>query len=709
MKSEEFATAQKESDETATEQSAVANSSPFTLHSSLLKKYWGYDDFRGIQREIIESISAGHDTLGLMPTGGGKSITFQVPALAMKGVCIVITPLIALMKDQVHHLRQLGISAAAIYSGMQHDDILRTLENAILGNTKLLYVSPERLGSSIFQTKLAHMNVSFVTVDEAHCISQWGYDFRPSYLEIANIRHIHPNVPVLALTATATPKVVEDICDKLQMKTQPLKTHSQPHEAQPHKTHPQPLPDREGSSCSHDGSFHVFRMSFERKNLAYLVRYAPDKYYELINLLSSYTAHPSGLTNSGSGSAIVYVRSRRHAREIAEHLCEAGLSATFYHAGLDHADKDRRQRDWQHDRVRIMVSTNAFGMGIDKPDVRVVIHYECPDSLEAYFQEAGRAGRDGLPAKAILLFNGSDSGKLQKRVEDTFPPRAYIKEVYEHLAYYYQIATGDGYGVSREFHMDEFCQRFHHFPVRVHSALQILQRAGYIDYDEEADNQARVRFLVGREELYYLQHVSPDEDRVIVALLRNYGGLFADYGFIDEDLVAQQAGLTRFQTHEVLKTLSMRHLIKFIPCSHVPLIRYLQRREDTEQLQLPRAIHEDRLEQYKERIMAMLNYAQSESPCRSRQLLEYFGEHTTHDCGQCDVCLRESGQTVTAEGMKNGRRQILDLLGDHKRHHVTELLRLPLSREELDAALTDLLQEEDVRQDDGFLTINVKQ
>lgn len=447
----------------------------------ILKKYWGYDDFRGIQRDIIESIGSGHDTLGLMPTGGGKSITFQVPALAQEGVCIVITPLIALMKDQVHHLRQLGIRAAAIYSGMTHEQVLLTLENCILGSTKILYVSPERLGSSLFQTKLRHMQVSFITVDEAHCISQWGYDFRPSYLEIANIRDICPDAPVLALTATATPKVVEDIQEKLSKKPG--------------------IPEESGKT-----GFNVFRMSFERKNLAYLVHYAADKYFELIRLLQD-----------SSGSAIVYVRSRRHAREIAEHLTEAGLSATFYHAGLDHADKDRRQRDWQHDAVRIMVATNAFGMGIDKPDVRIVIHYDCPDSLEAYFQEAGRAGRDGEPAHAVLLYNGNDNGKLTKRVDDTFPPRDYIKEVYEHLAYYYQIATGDGYGVSHEFNIEEFSQRFRHFPIRVHSALQILQRAGYIEYDEEADHQARVRFLVGRDDLYRLEQVTPDEERVIVA------------------------------------------------------------------------------------------------------------------------------------------------------------------------------------------------
>ena len=625
-------------------------------YKEILQRYWGYDDFRGIQRDIIESISSGHDTLGLMPTGGGKSITFQVPAMAMQGVCIVITPLIALMKDQVHHLRQIGIRAEAIYSGMQHDDILRILENCILGKVKLLYVSPERLGSQLFQKKLSHMQVSFITVDEAHCISQWGYDFRPSYLDIANIRVIHPNVPVLALTATATPKVVEDICQKLE------------------------------------GTFNVFRMSFERQNLAYLVLNTPDKHYELIHQLEGI-----------SGSAIVYVRSRRHAREIAEHLTEAGLSATFYHAGLDHADKDSRQRAWLHDRVRIMVATNAFGMGIDKADVRVVIHYDCPDSIEAYFQEAGRAGRDGQPARALLLYNSSDNGKLMKRIDDTYPQKAYIKTVYEHLAYYYQIATGDGYGVTHEFHIEEFCQRFHHFPIRVHAALQILDRAGYIAYDEEADHQARVRFLVSREDLYRLSQVTADEERVIIALLRNYGGLFADYGFIDEGVVARQAGLTQPQTYDILKTLSERRLLSFIPRKQIPYIRYCQRREDAEHVMIPRQVYEDRLEQYRERIHAMLRYAQSTDRCRSRQLLEYFGEQTSHDCGQCDVCLQDRGLLVTEAGQQQARQQILALLSDGKRHHITELFRLPLPTEELNAALTSLVQEENISQEDGFM------
>lgn len=625
--------------------------------SHLLKKYWGYDDFRGIQREIIESIGSGHDTLGLMPTGGGKSITFQVPALAMEGVCVVITPLIALMKDQVHHLRQRGIMAAAVYSGMQHDDIIRILENCILGSTKLLYVSPERLGSSLFQTKLRHMKVSFITVDEAHCISQWGYDFRPSYLQIAEIRRICPDVPVLALTATATPKVVEDICDKLTLST-------------PH-------------------TFNIFRMSFERKNLTYLVSHAMDKRTELIQLL-----------NGEQGAAIVYVRSRRHAREVAELLTEAGLSATFYHAGLEHAIKDQRQRDWQHDRVRIMVATNAFGMGIDKPDVRIVAHYDCPDSIEAYFQEAGRAGRDGQPSRAILLYNAADEPKLRKRISDTFPEKEYIRKVYDHLAYYYQIATGDGYGVSREFNIDDFCRKFNHFPIRVHAALQILQRAGYIEYTEEQDNQARVRFLVTRDDLYRLRGDSPNEERVIVALLRSYGGLFADYGFIDESMIANQCGMKSHEVYQTLKGLSEKHILHFIPRKQVPYIRYMQRREDSEHVQLSKEVYEERLTQYKERIEAMLRYAMDSSRCRSRQLLEYFGEKDTKDCGQCDVCHHTSKTDI-----QQAKQQILTLLSDRQRHHVTELLRLQLPKEELDKALTYLLQEEHIMQKDGYLII----
>ena len=629
-------------------------------YRQILNRYWGYDDFRGIQQQIIESIGSGHDTLGLMPTGGGKSITFQVPALSMEGVCLVVTPLIALMKDQVQHLQRLGIRAEAIYSGLQQNDILRILENCIFGGVKLLYVSPERLSSPLFQTKLRHMRISFITVDEAHCISQWGYDFRPSYLEIAKIRDIHPEAPVLALTATATPAVVDDIILKLKARDKQEET-----------------------------SFHVFRMSFERKNLTYLVSQTHDKPEELVHLFQLYP-----------GAAIVYVRSRRRAREVAEHLMEAGFSATFYHAGLDHAEKDQRQEDWQQDRTRIMVATNAFGMGIDKPDVRLVVHYDCPDSIEAYFQEAGRAGRDGLPAQAILLYNHGDRAKLERRISEAFPEKDYIRQVYEHLAYFFQIATGDGYGVSREFNIELFCQRFHHFPIRVHAALQLLERAGYIEYDEEADHQARVRFLVSRDDLYRLNQVSDQEERVIVALLRSYGGLFADYGFIDESIVAQQAGLTPPQTYEILKALSQRHLLHFIPQRNMPYIRYMQRREDSENVQLPPAVYEERLAQYKERIHAMIHYAQSDHPCRSRQLLAYFGEHSDHNCGQCDVC------RSTAEEAPSATRHILQLLSDRKAHPVSELATLPYPQDAINAAVAELISEEYIQQRDGLVELS---
>ena len=631
-------------------------------YNEILKRYWGYDDFRGVQREIIESIGSGHDTLGLMPTGGGKSVTFQVPALSMEGVCIVITPLIALMKDQVHHLRQRGIIAAAIYSGMQRDDIIRILENCILGTTKLLYVSPERLGSDLFQAKLRHMRVSFITVDEAHCISQWGYDFRPSYLKIADIRRICPDVPVLALTATATPKVVDDICAKLTLNSK-LST-----------------------------SFRVFRMSFERKNLTYLVSHATDKQADLIHLLDGM-----------KGSAIVYVRSRRHAREVAEMLTEAGLSATFYHAGLESAVKDQRQRDWQHDRVRIMVATNAFGMGIDKSDVRLVIHMDCPDSLEAYFQEAGRAGRDGQKSYAVLLYNDHDRAKLTKRIGDTFPEKDYIYKVYEHLAYFYQLAVGDGYGMTKDFDIDQFCRSFKHFPIQVDSALKILSRAGYLAYDENNDNNARVHFLLSRNELDRLNDLSENQDKVITSLLRNYGGLFTDYCFINEMLLAHQAGLTQPQVYMILKNLSDRHILHFIPHRKVPSITYIQRREETEHIVIPPAIYEERKAQYQKRIEAVIRYATDDTQCRSRQLLRYFGETRSHDCGQCDVCLSHIGDKAAEDRLAQAKERILRLLSDHQMHHITEINSIKLPSDILDQALEDLVNEEEIHIKDSFI------
>ena len=631
-------------------------------YQSLLKQYWGYDDFRGIQREIIESIGSGHDTLGLMPTGGGKSITFQVPALAQEGTCIVITPLIALMKDQVDHLLRRGIRAAAIYSGLTHEEIIVTLENCIFGNVRILYVSPERLSSELFQTKLRHMRVSFITVDEAHCISQWGYDFRPSYLEIAKIRKLVPDAPVLALTATATPAVVKDIQDKLTLKA--------------------------------ERTFNVFRMSFERTNLTYVVRHTTDKRKELIHIL-----------NSVKGTAIVYARSRRRTKEFSEMLNEAGIPATFYHAGLDTTVKDERQQAWQHDQVRVMVSTNAFGMGIDKPDVRLVIHIDCPDSIEAYFQEAGRAGRDGFKAYAVLLYNDADERKLEKRIADTFPEKDYIRQVYEHLAYFYQIGVGSGYNHTFEFNIDKFCHTFRHFPIQVDSALKILNRAGYIEYTEEQDNQARVMFTIGRNDLYRLENTSPNEEKIITALLRNYGGLFTDYNYIDESFIASQTQLEPHQVYMTLKGLSQRHILHFIPQKKTPYIRYTQRREDMEHIMLPPAVYEERKKQYEERIHAIIKYATNDQVCRSRQLLRYFGEDDSHDCHLCDVCLahRPEGK-VTETRFTNAMEQILARLDDGKPHPITDLRDIQLPTDELDAALEYLLQEELIRQDDGLLT-----
>ena len=628
----------------------------------ILKQYWGYSDFRGIQREIIESIGSGHDTLGLMPTGGGKSITFQVPALAQEGTCIVITPLIALMKDQVDHLRRRGIRAAAIYSGLAREEIIITLENCIFGDIRILYVSPERLSSELFQTKLRHMRVSFITVDEAHCISQWGYDFRPSYLEIAKIRKIVPKAPVLALTATATPQVVDDIQQKLGF---PPKAH-------------------------------VFRMSFERKNLAYVVRQAADKREQLIHIL-----------NSMNGSAIVYARSRKRTKEFADLLNEAGIPATFYHAGLDAAVKDERQRSWQQDEIRVMVATNAFGMGIDKPDVRLVIHIDCPDSIEAYFQEAGRAGRDGRKAYAVLLYNNADQRKLEKRIADTFPEKDFIRQIYEHLAYFYQIGVGSGYNHTFEFNIDKFCHAFHHFPIQVDSALKILNRAGYIEYTEEQDNQARVMFTISRNDLYRLENTSPNEEKIITTLLRNYGGLFTDYNYIDEGFIASQTALQPHQVYMTLKSLSERHILHFIPQKKTPYIRYTQRREDMEYIQLRPAIYEERKDQFQQRIHAIIAYATNDQVCRSRQLLRYFGEENDHDCRQCDVCLSHRPEGMVSEPRLNTAiEQVMALLSDGKPHPITDLRDIQLPTDELDAALKYLLKEEYIRQTDGILTTN---
>lgn len=628
-------------------------------YTRILRQYWGHSAFRGIQRDIIESIGSGHDTLGLMPTGGGKSITFQVPALAAEGVCIVITPLIALMKDQVYNLRRRGILAAAIYSGMTRHEILRTLENCILGSTKVLYVSPERIASELFKTKLRHMKVSFITVDEAHCISQWGYDFRPSYLHIADIRQIKPEAPLLALTATATRQVADDIQEKLKFK---------------------------------DGN--MFRMSFERKNLAYIVRHATDKRGEMLHILRSVR-----------GSAIVYVRSRKRASEISGWLEENGVEATFYHAGLEHSVKDERQKLWHDDVKRVMVATNAFGMGIDKPDVRVVIHFDCPSSLEAYFQEAGRAGRDGMKSYAVMLYNGSDDTKLQKRIADEFPEKEYIRSVYDHLAGFFQIAVNNGCGHTFMLDIRKFCRTYKLFPVQTDAALKILERAGYIEYNTDPNSDPRIVFLISRDHLYMLNELSPLEDRLITTLLRNYGSLFIDYTYIDEDMIAAQAGLTSQQIYLLLKGLTQKRILHFVPRSKTPFITYTRNRVDGENLIITRDVYEDRKEQFAKRINTVIGYATNDNVCRSRQLLRYFDEPRSTDCGQCDVCLAHKRMPDTERLLRDARDMITALLDDRKRHHLTELLSLRLPSDALDTALEQLIAEETIHVESSYVYI----
>lgn len=625
----------------------------------ILHQYWGYNDFRGIQQDIINSIGKGNDTLGLMPTGGGKSITFQVPALAQEGVCLVITPLIALMKDQVQHLREKGIAAAAIYSGMMRREILKVLDNCILGDIKLLYISPERLATDIFLTKLHRIKVSFITVDEAHCISQWGYDFRPAYLHIADIRKEKPNVPVLALTATATPEVVEDIQQKLMFKQK-----------------------------------NVFQMSFERENLTYVVRNTQDKVQELIHILQSV-----------QGSAIVYVRSRRRTKEIAQELNAQNIAATYYHAGLEHTVKDERQMAWQNDETRVMVATNAFGMGIDKPDVRVVVHIDCPDSLEAYFQEAGRGGRDGQRSYAVLLFNSSDEHKLEKRIPDNFPEKEYIKDIYQHLAYYFQIGLGSGGGHTFTFDIGKFCATYHYFPISVNSSLLILSNAGFIEYETDPDTSARLTFLIDRNELYVLQQLTTKEESVITALLRTYGGLFTDYVYIDEQLVAQQAQLTQEQVYLILKNLSQRRIVHFIPQRKMPMITYSRDREDTERLRIPTSVYEERKKQYIKRIHSVINYAKNDNVCRSKQLLRYFGETDAKDCLHCDACLERADTPNNSSAIDDIKLQIKDLLKDKAQHPISELNSLVVPKKQLDEALHSLVDEEEIKIDGSYLSL----
>lgn len=625
----------------------------------ILKQYWGYSSFRGIQQDIIESIGSGKDTLGLMPTGGGKSITFQVPTMAMDGVCLVITPLIALMKDQVRNLRDKGIKAAAIYTGMRRDQIIATMENCVYGNYKFLYISPERLSSELFLAKLRYINVCLITVDESHCISQWGYDFRPAYLNIADIRKSLPTVPVLALTATATPRVTDDIQDKLGFKEKNL-----------------------------------FRMSFVRENLSYVVRDTENKYEELKHILSKV-----------AGSGIVYVRNRKETKEIAEYLNSIGISSTFYHAGLDPEIKDKRQQEWTENLYRIVVATNAFGMGIDKPDVRVVIHIDMPDSIEAYFQEAGRAGRDGRRSYAILLHSPGDKRLINKRISDHFPEKKFIATVYEKLAYYYEMAMGDGQGCTYGFSLADFCQQYALPIIPTESALRILTRMGYIEYIDEIDYSARLRITSTREELYRTKEQDTTNENILNIVLRHYSGLFSDEVFIDEKFIYTQAGITKRELYKRFIDMQHQGILKYVPSRRTPVITWKKNRVETDMLNFADDIYTDRKQEYIERIGSIREYTTRRVGCRSAILLDYFGEKQNKPCMHCDLCLEKDSSGIKKGEFQAISQDIEDMLSQ-KEGTTDNIFSLPYEKNHIESVLHRLAEEEIIYMTEGKLTLN---
>ena len=584
----------------------------------ILTKYWGYAAFRPIQEEIIQSVAQGRDTLGLMPTGGGKSVTYQVYSLSKPGICLVITPLIALMKDQVENLNQRGIKALAIYSGMSNQEIKVAMDHAAWGNYKFLYLSPERIATERFRERISQFDVNLIAVDEAHCISQWGYDFRPSYLRIAELRDLLPNVPVLAVTATATPRVVDDIQEQLRFKKS-----------------------------------NVIRTSYYRSNLIYLVRNEEDKVNYLVKAVQK-----------AKGTGIVYVKSRKLAREISELLRKNQISSDFYHAGLSSKIRSARQEAWMNGTCRVIVSTNAFGMGIDKADVRFVIHLEAPDSVEAYFQEAGRGGRDGKTAWSVLLYNNSDKIRLQKNVDKSFPEPEVIKRIYEAICNFYQLAVGFGKDQSFEFSMASFASSFSFQITAVYNSLKILQREGYLELTDELDHPSKVYFQVDRDDLYKFQVANAEFDGFIKLLLRSYTGLFTNYVAIDEQLLAQRANISSELVYQFLCKLRAQKVIDYIPQKKTPFIIFTKERIEVDRLKITKENYTDRKRDYMQRIDGMIHYASSGHKCRSQLLLQYFGETESVRCGKCDVCMERNELNVSKYEFDTISEQIKKVLLD---------------------------------------------
>lgn len=611
----------------------------------ILKKYWGYDKFRELQEEIITSILDGNDTLGLLPTGGGKSITFQVPTLAREGMSIVVTPIISLMKDQVDNLVAKGIKATYLHSGLSLSEMRRTLDKCTFGNYKFLYISPERIASESFIDKMRFMPVKLIVVDEAHCISQWGYDFRPSFLNIARIREYFPKIPILALTATATPDVVNDIMEKLKF-----------------------------------ANGKVFSKSFARNNLVYVVRKTDDKIAQLVNILKKVP-----------GSGIIYVRSRARTKQIAEELIRNGITADFYHAGLENTDKSDRQNKWKSGETRIMVATNAFGMGIDKPNVRIVAHIDVPGSIEEYYQEAGRAGRDGKKAFVVLLIKNTDKAILKKRISDAFPDKDFIKNVYERVGNFLNVPVEGGYNQVYDFNFVLFCKTFKYPIIPTFNALKILTKSGYIEFIEEIDTQSRVIILAKKEELYNLPGDNPNLDKVLQAILRTYSGLFADYVFINEDLISSRFKIPVQVIYESLLALTKMHILHYVPRKRTPYIYYTTSRELPKYISIPRSAYEVLREKMAKRIDEMIRYAYSEDMCREQIIRTYFGEVNVNPCGHCDYCIaRKQQEQYTIKDVING---IMYMLSLKQRQLIDFFDTLSFSKEDITSTLSQLVNE----------------